>query len=83
MRDVSIKDIVKDNTVEFHSLTASTAQYMVHCPNGKTMVFPVPLNDIGTATLFKEDKAILFMRWIRKALNDNTYVEVNTSNIKE
>jgi len=36
--------------------------------------FPVPLNDIGTAMLKVEDKAIYFMRWIRRhleAINDD------------
>jgi hypothetical protein len=28
--------------------------------------FPVPLEDIGKATLFAEDKALLFLRYIRK-----------------
>lgn len=28
--------------------------------------FPVPIEDIGTATFNAEDKAILFMRYIRK-----------------
>jgi hypothetical protein len=30
--------------------------------------FPVPLIDIGTATLLAEDKALFFMRWIRRQL---------------
>ena len=30
--------------------------------------FPVPLSDVGTATLLAEDKALLFMRWIRRHL---------------
>jgi len=30
--------------------------------------FPVPISDIGTATFFTEDRAILFMRYIRKHL---------------
>ena len=28
--------------------------------------FPVPVSDIGNALLLKEDKAIFFMRYIRK-----------------
>ena len=28
--------------------------------------FPVPLSDIGTATLLPEDKALFFLRWIRR-----------------
>lgn len=29
-------------------------------------IFPVPITDIGTATFKRSDKAILFMRWMRK-----------------
>lgn len=28
--------------------------------------FPVPIDDIGTATFLRDDKALLFMRYIRK-----------------
>jgi hypothetical protein len=31
--------------------------------------FPVPISDIGNATFLSEDKAILFMRYIRKHLD--------------
>lgn len=31
-------------------------------------LFPVPISDIGTATFLATDKAILFMRYIRKHL---------------
>lgn len=34
--------------------------------------FPVPIDDIGNAIFLAEDKAILFMRYIRKHL---TYIE--------
>ena len=30
--------------------------------------FPIPLAEVGTATLLAEDKAILFTRWIRRHL---------------
>lgn len=30
--------------------------------------FPVPIDDIGSATFMASDKALLFMRWIRKHL---------------
>lgn len=28
--------------------------------------FPVPLTDVGSATLLAEDRALIFMRWIRR-----------------
>jgi hypothetical protein len=30
--------------------------------------FPVPVDDVGTATFKRDDKALLFMRYIRKFL---------------
>ncbi len=33
------------------------------------LTFPVPIEDIGNATFLCEDKALLFMRYIRKFLN--------------
>lgn len=38
--------------------------------------FPVPLDDIGTATMLAEDKGILFMRWIRKSIEDKTLIKI-------
>lgn len=37
------------------------------CENG--FIFPVPIDDTGDASFNSDDKAILFMRWIRKALD--------------
>lgn len=34
------------------------------------LVFPVPISDCGDAAFLKEDKAMLFMRYIRKHLEN-------------
>jgi len=39
------------------------------------MMFPVPLDDIGDASLNAEMKAITLMRYIRKAIEDGSYVQ--------
>jgi hypothetical protein len=36
--------------------------------------FPVPLEDVGEATLNAEEKAITYMRYIRKAIEEGTFV---------
>jgi hypothetical protein len=80
--DVSVKDIVKDNHVRFLRYRQGVAYFVVGGPGtaGSPMVtreawmFPVPLADVGDATLEREDKAIFFMRWIRKAIADGTFV---------
>ena len=38
-------------------------------------MFPVSLEDVGGASLFAEMKAITLMRYIRKALEDKTFVK--------
>jgi len=72
---MDIKDIVKDNTVRFLRYRKGVAYYAVRVPaEDANYTFPVPLDDIGDATLQAEDKAMLFMRYIRRALEEGTFV---------
>jgi len=60
---ISVKDRVKDGkTVRFSYYRDGALWYLTE----DEFLFPVPLSDIGTATFMAEDKAMLFMRWIRK-----------------
>jgi len=70
---MNIKDIVKNNTVRFVRYRQGTAYYRVDVPENGAFVFPVPLEDIGDATLELEDKAILFMRYINRAIGDGSF----------
>ena len=71
---MNIKDIVKDNTVRFVRYRQGIAYYAVNVPADGAHVFPVPLEDIGNATLELEDKAIMFMRYIKRAMSDGSFV---------
>lgn len=63
---MNIKDLVKDNKkVKFCHYRDGEFLYKTECG----FEFPVPLADIGKATLLPEDKAILFMRYIRKHID--------------
>jgi hypothetical protein len=74
---VDIKEIVKDNFVTFAKYRQGFAYYTVRVPSeGVDYTFPVPLSDIGDATLLAKDKALVFMRYIRQALEDGTFVKV-------
>jgi hypothetical protein len=74
---VNIKEIVKDNQVNFLRYRQGVMYYTVRVPgNQADHMFPVPLSDIGDATLHCQDKAIMFMRYIRKALDEGTLVPV-------
>ena len=59
----SIKEMVKDNQkVVFVRYFDGQLWYKTECD----FEFPVPTDDVGTATMLAQDKAILFMRYIRK-----------------
>lgn len=67
---IDLKTLIKDNKVKFDFYRAGVMYYTVtsHCITHR---FPVRLDDIGDATLLNEDRAILFMRYIRKAIENN------------
>jgi hypothetical protein len=69
-----IKDVVKNNVARFSFYRAGHAFYEVEV-EGTKYKFPVNLEDLGTATLLAEHKAITLMRYIRKALEDKTFVK--------
>lgn len=69
-------DIVKDNKVHFDSYRAGFFYYTVTVKN-ETYRFPIESHDIGQATMQKEDKALIFMRWIKKAIDGHQFVKVN------
>jgi hypothetical protein len=61
----NIKEMIKDGKlVHFTKYRQGNLYYRTE----SGFEFPVPLEDIGDATFLAEDKAILFMRYIRKAL---------------
>lgn len=57
---IDIKTVVKDKVTFSHYFDGSL--WYETCEGD---IFPVPVCDIGTATFLKEDKGILFMRYIR------------------
>jgi len=68
----TLKEIVKGNKVYFSYYRTGNLFYNVEVDD-KTYEFSVPISDTGEASFEKEDKAILYMRYIRKALNDKTF----------
>jgi hypothetical protein len=67
-------DIIKDNVVDFSFYRNGNLYYSV-LYKGDKYEFPVPIEDVGNATLLKQDKAIIYMRYIRKAIENNTFVK--------
>lgn len=73
---MNIKDIVSNNKqVTFTHYFDGDLWYRTECG----FSFPVPVSDAGTATFLAEDRAMLFMRYIRKhiqTLANNRAAEV-------
>jgi hypothetical protein len=61
----TLKDCVKGN-VTFSHYRKGNLHYM--CENG--FEFRVPINDTGDATFLPTDKGMLYMRWIRKEIEN-------------
>lgn len=61
---MTLKDHVK-GIVKFQYYRDNNLYYITETG----ITFPVPIDDIGNATFLNEDKAMLFMRYIRKFLN--------------
>jgi hypothetical protein len=67
----TLKELVAlGNKVRFTKYFDGQLWYKIHDPLApKDFEFPVPISDIGNATFLAEDKALLFMRYIRNHLN--------------
>lgn len=67
----------RKNMVEFSFFRQGHFFYEVQDDNtGVEYQFPVPIEDVGSATIMALDKAITFMRWIRKAMQDKTLIKI-------
>lgn len=60
-----LKDLVKDQQVHFSFYRQKELWYTTD----SGFEFPVPIEDVGDGVFLRDDKAILFMRYIRKHLD--------------
>jgi hypothetical protein len=72
---MELKDIIAGNKVYFDYYRKGFLYYTVYY-NGRKWGFPVPISDTGDATFPNVDKAIFFMRYIRKAFEEKTFIEI-------
>jgi hypothetical protein len=65
MSKYNLKNMVSDNKkVTFQYYKHNELWYSTECG----FLFPVPIDDTGDGTFHKEDRAMLFMRYIRKQI---------------
>jgi hypothetical protein len=70
---MNVKELVKDQTVHFQFYRQNELWYKTS--NG--FEFPVPVSDTGDGVFNDSDKAILFMRYIRKHLDNIEQGKIN------
>jgi hypothetical protein len=59
---MTITELVKNKTARF--VHYREGNFIYETEDG--FQFPVPLAEVGNATLLAQDKALFFMRWIRQ-----------------
>lgn len=74
---MNITNLIKDNKVWFLEYRKGFLYYCIASKSdqGEYYKFPVPISDIGDATFPREEKAIFFMRYINRAIEENTFVK--------
>jgi hypothetical protein len=72
---INIVDLVKNNTVTLDSYRQGNLYYNINY-NSETYQFTIPVDDVGTATMPKVDKAMYYMRWIKPAISENRFVKI-------
>lgn len=70
MKVPTVKQIVRNNQAKFVKYQDGNLWYQVICTDDDNKVhlfdFPIPVNDAGDGAFLSSDKAITYMRWIRK-----------------
>lgn len=65
------------NVATFDHLRCNVAYYTIgDIFSSERYMFPIPLEDLGNATLQNQERAIILMRYIRKALENNEMTKV-------
>ena len=76
MKTISISELIKENTVKFVYFRSGSMIYDILNKEGKKVAtFPIDVSkpdEIGNASFEHTHKAITLMRYIRKAIEDET-----------
>lgn len=77
----NLKEIVGDNNMaNISHAIAGVLYYQVNTKSGNQYMFPVDMNDkddVGTSTFPASIKCITLMRYVRKAINNDSLIKLN------
>ncbi len=71
---MNMTSIVRNNVVRSVRYLLGYAYYSVTVPGEGEFHFPVDVRDVGSASLGARERAILFMHYIRKAMDEGSFV---------
>ncbi len=69
----------RDNMARFSHMISGVMYYKVEGDDDSLYMFPIDaknLDDIGTSTFEAEIKAVTLMRYIRKAIDENSLIKI-------
>lgn len=80
-QELDLKEIYKIGQVEISHYRKGNLYYtLIMGKDGhvnRFYQFPIPISDTGDATFMKRDKASMFFRYIKKAIEDGSLKEVD------
>ncbi len=82
MNNINITEIVKNGKTELTHAVAGVLYYKTDT-NTHSYIFVVDMNDredVGTATFDSHPKTIYMMRWIRRAMLNNSIIAITKKN---
>jgi len=77
---IGIKDAVKDTTAKFSHAITGVLYYSLYVKD-EVYQFSIDMNDkddVGTATFVNEYRGITLMRYIRKAIDNESLVKISS-----
>ena len=84
-RSTRFGNSTENTTMNITEIVKNKRAHVVHYREGHFIYetddgfqFPIPLTDIGNSTLQAEDRAVLFMRWIRQHLEVKSQAATGT-----
>lgn len=73
---ITLKELVKGTIAEFQYYRNRNFYYNIKLDNGDTYQLILDEEEFQGVDLDRDMKASLFMRWIRKALDNNTLTKI-------
>lgn len=76
IEDINIKELITNNIATFDKIVSGIAHYKILIPTTdkfiNIQIDMKNLSDVGEGEFKSQDKAIYFMRWIRRSIEQKT-----------